>query len=324
MDELVGSLHAPVLFTTGWYDWGVNDAFATWDLIQRAGSEAFRSKCRLLVAPSAHNMPGYHEGVDTQPELLHAYGVGTATELLMRWYDAVREDAVDAWPTVVYYLMGANEWRAADAWPLPDAPPVPYYLGAGGTLGTSEPAESEPDRYTYDPHDPTPTVGGSIVSYTYPPGSVDVSDVQQRRDVLTFTSEPLEQDLDVAGPLRLVLYASSSAVDTDFAGRLSDVFPDGRAIQLQNGVLRARYRDEEPALLEPGEVYRFEIDMWATANRFEAGHRIRLDVSSADFPRFDRNANLGGAEGDPVAAVQTVYHDSARPSHLLLPIVKPG
>jgi putative CocE/NonD family hydrolase len=242
----------------------------------------------------------------------------------MRWYNAVREDAVDDWPTVVYYLMGANEWRAADAWPLPDAPPVPYYLGAGGTLGTAEPVQSEPDRYTYDPHDPTPTVGGSIVSYTFPPGSVDVSEVQRRPDVLTFTTEPLAEDVDVAGPLRLVLYAASSAVDTDFAGRLSDVFPDGRAIQLQNGVLRARYRGEEPALLEPGEVVRLEVDMWATANRFKAGHRIRLDVSSADFPRFDRNTNLGGAEGEPVAAEQTIYHDPERPSHLLLPVMQRG
>jgi hypothetical protein len=166
-------------------------------------------------------------------------------------------------------------------------------------------------------------MGGSIVSYVYPPGSVDVSELQRRPDVVVYTTPPLEQDLDVVGPLRLVLYASSSAADTDFAARLSDVFPDGRAIQLQNGVLRARYRNLEskPELLKPGVVYRLEIDMWATANRFRAGHRLRLDVSSADFPRFDRNANRGGEEGLPVPALQTIYHDAARPSHLLLPIL---
>ena len=156
-----------------------------------------------------------------------------------------------------------------------------------------------------------------------PPGSVDVSAVQQRTDVLTFTTEPLEHDVDVVGKLRSVLYASSSAVDTDFAVRLTDVAPDGRAVQLVNGLLRARYRDldrgAEP--LVPGEIYPLEIDMWVTANRFKTGHRIRIDISSADFPRFDRNANLGGAPGDPVKATQTIYRDASHPSHVVLPIL---
>jgi putative CocE/NonD family hydrolase len=143
--------------------------------------------------------------------------------------------------------------------------------------------------------------------------------------VLTYTTPVLIRDVDVVGPLTFVLYASSSAVDTDFAVRLSDVFPDGRAIQLQNGVLRARFRDLHgaPALLEPGEVYRLEVDMWATANRFAAGHRIRVDISSADFPRFDRNANRGGVPGDPIPAEQRVYRDADHPSHLVLPVVGP-
>jgi uncharacterized protein len=315
MEALVRSLHAPVLFRTGWYDWGVNDAFATWELIQRAGSEPFRSKCRLFLAPSAHNMPGYHEGVSDHPELHHAFGLATNVELLRRWYEAVRNDELDAWPTVIYYLMGANEWRVADNWPVPGADTLELYLGADGALGPDEPDEaSAPDRYAYDPEDPTPTVGGSIVSYVYPPGSVDVAHVQARADVLTYTTEPLEADLDVVGPLRLVLYASSSAIDADFAARLTDVFPDGRAVQLQNGVLRARFRDleGEPEYLEPGEVYRLEIDMWATANRFRKGHRLRLDISSSDFPRYDRQ---------PHPAEQTVYHDRERPSRLVLQVL---
>jgi putative CocE/NonD family hydrolase len=177
----------------------------------------------------------------------------------------------------------------------------------------------------YDPNDPTPTVGGSIVSSVYPPGSVDVSEAQRRSDVIAYTTAPLERDLDVVGPLRLILYASSTAVDTDFIGRLSDVFPDGRAIQLQNGALRARYRNvTEPELLEPARVYRLEIDMWATANRFKAGHRVRLDVSSADFPRFDRNSNRGGEPGPAIAAEQTLYHDQEHPSHLVLSVIRHG
>jgi uncharacterized protein len=324
MEELVGSLHAPVLFSTGWYDWGLNDAFATWDLIQRAAPEPMRSNCRLFVAPSAHNMPGYHEGADRHPELRHAFRLGANLELQRRWNETVRRGEVSTWPTVIYYLMGANEWRTADSWPISEATGARFYLGSGGTLSTEEPqGESEPDRYTYDPEQPTPTVGGSIVSYVYPPGSADVSEVQQRPDVLTYTTAPLDHDLDVVGPLRVILYAASNVTDTDFVCRLTDVFPDGRAIQIQNGALRARYRNTygEPELLEPGRVYQLEIDMWATANRFKAGHRLRVDIASADFPRWDRNTNRGGEPGAPIPAEQTIYHDAEHPSHLEVQIL---
>jgi putative CocE/NonD family hydrolase len=163
-------------------------------------------------------------------------------------------------------------------------------------------------------------VGGSIVSFVYTPGSVDVSDVQDRPDVLTYTSAVLERDLDVVGPLRLVLYASSTTLDTDFAARLSDVFPDGRAIQLQHVTLRARYRnpDGDPELLEPGRIYELDINMSATANRFHAGHRLRLDLSSADFPRYDRNTNRAGEPGPPVPSTQTIYHGPDHPSRLIV------
>jgi uncharacterized protein len=322
--ELCQSFHAPVMLRTCWYDWGINDALATWELLMQAAPEPMRSLCRLFIAPCAHNMLGYHEKIAEHPELHHAYGVLNNFEMLLRWYDTMREDKIGSWPTVIYYLMGANEWRVADAWPVPEARTVPLYLGAGGRLSTQTPQRaSEPDRYTYDPDNPTPTVGGSIVSFVYPPGSVDVSEVQKRADVLTYTTAPLEQDLDVVGPLRMILYASSSALDTDFAARLTDVFPDGRAIQLQNGVLRARYRnlEGEPELLESGRIYCLEIDMWATANRFKVGQRLRLDISSADFPRFDRNTNRGGETGDPIPARQTIYHDPEHPSHLLVSVL---
>jgi uncharacterized protein len=319
VEELAESVHAPALMLSGWYDWGLVDLFATWDLLNRAAPEALSSRCRMLIGPSAHNMTGYHEGWEGHPELERLYRGSDITGVLNRWYTAVREDALDSWPAVIYYLMGANEWRAADSWPIRDAHPVSFYLGLDGTLATQEPQiPAEPDSYVYDPVDPAPTKGGSIVSYVYPPGSVDVSDVQQRADVLTYTTDPLEQDLNVAGPLRMVLYASSSAVDTDFVARLTDVFPDGRAIQLQTGALRTRYRDPqgEPRFLEPGRVYRLEIEMWPTANRFKAGHRVRVDIASADFPKFDRNTNRGGEPGEPVPARQTIYHDPEHPSHL--------
>lgn len=327
-EQLCRLPHAPALMVTGWYDWGLNDALATWELLARAGEERMRSRCRLLISPSAHNMTGYHEGMGERPELQHTYREPGAThlELLLRWYDAIRNGTTDSWPRVIYYLMGAGRWCAADAWPPPDAAEERLYLGPDGGLTAGPPAEpAEPDAYVYDPADPTPTVGGSIVSWVYPPGSVDVSHVQQRPDVLTYTTPVLSRDVDVAGPLKFVLYASSSATDTDFAVRLTDVFPDGRAVQLQNGVLRARFRDlpGDPALLEPGEVVRLEIDMWATANRFAAGHRIRIDISSADFPRLDRNSNLGGAPGEPIAAEQRIHRDAEHPSHVVLPVVGP-
>lgn len=314
-------LHAIPMLRTGWYDWGVNDALATWELLREHAPEPLRSQARLLLAPSAHNLPGYKESMGEHPELQHNHGLNV--DFTLRWFQVLRDGRVDSWPRVIYYLMGANEWRSAEEWPLPEAEVTAFYLGVDGSLNTVGPqAQHAADEYVYDPLDPTPTVGGSIVSHVYPAGSVDVSAVQQRDDVLTYTTEPLEGDVDVVGPLSLVLYASSTAVDTDFAARLSDVFPDGRAVQLQNGVLRARHRNigRGAELLVPGEVYEFEIDMWATANSFKAGHRIRLDISSSDFPRFDRNTNLGGTPGDPVPARQTVYRDASHPSHLKLPI----
>lgn len=314
-------LQAPVMLRTGWYDWGLNDAFATWNLLMQAAPEPIRSQCRLFIGPHAHNMPGYHEGMEKHPELHHAYGAPTSVEFLLHWYTAVRERRIGSWPRVIYYLMGANQWRAADSWPPAAARTIPLYLGDDGSLSEESPrSASEPDSYTYDPTDPTPTLGGSIISYVYSPGSVDVSEVHRRADVLTYTAPPLERDLDVVGPLRLILYVSSSATDTDFCARLSDVFPDGRAIQLQSGMLRARYRnvDADPELLEPGRIYRLEIDLWATANRFKTGHRLRLDVCSADFPRFDRNSNRGGVAGPPIPAVQRIYRDVEHPSHLMI------
>lgn len=323
--ELCRQFQAPVLLRTGWYDWYLNDTLATWELFKREAQEHIAARSRLLITPSAHNKPGYHEGMAEHRELQHSHSVlDNSRELLLRWYAAVREGTTSSWPNVIYYLMGANEWQVASAWPPPEVRTVSLYLGAGGALTAQLPQQpQDPDDYTYDPEVPTPTLGGSICSHVYTPGSVDVSDVQRRPDVLVYTTVPLERDLDVVGPLKLILYASSSAIDTDFVARLTDVFPDGRAIQLQNGVLRARCRDlqGEPQLLEPGRIYRLEIDMWATANRFKAGHRLRLDISSADFPRFDRNANRGGEPGPPLSAVQTIYRDPQHPSHLLLPVL---
>lgn len=317
-------IRSPALIYTGWYDWCLNDAFATWALLRHEGRPEVAERARMIITPYAHNTLGYHEGIATHVELLRMPSLSNQVGVLLHWYDAVRRRNTHEWPTVIYYLMGANEWRTASDWPVPEAREMLFYLGSEGILSNHAPEErSKPDRYTYDPRDPTPTVGGSIVSWLYPPGSVDVSEVQGRPDVLVYTTAPLQGHLDVVGPIRMILHASSSAIDTDFVVRLSDVFPDGRAIQLQSGILRARYRDldGEPELLNPGRVYRLVIDLWHTANRFKAGHRLRVDISSADFPHFDRNSNLGGETGEPIPARQTVYHDPEYPSHLVVSVL---
>jgi hypothetical protein len=316
-------LKAPPLILTGWYDWNVYETLASWQLLRREARPEIAERARIIISHYAHNMPGYLEGADEHPELLRLPLALEQVGLMTRWNEAVQQGATDRWPRVVYYLMGANEWRAASDWPVPQAAQMSFYLGGNFTLSKQTPrGASRPDQYIYDPTNPTPTTGGSINSFLYRPGGVDVSKVQRRSDVLAYTSAPLEQDLDVVGPLRMILYAASTALDTDFAVRLTDVFPDGRAIALQTGVLRARYRDvANPSLLEPGRIYRFDIDLWATANRFKAGHRLRIDVSSANFPHYDRNTNRGGEPGEPIRATQTIYHDREHPSHLIVSVL---
>jgi uncharacterized protein len=236
-------------------------------------------------------------------------------------------------------VMGENRWRDEADWPLARARNTPWYLhsagsaaGAGGTLSLQSPGTEPADSYLYDPRDPTPTVGGPNflpgLGVGANAGPRDQRAVEARPDVLTYTSAPLEQPLEVTGPLTVTLYASSSAPDTDFVARLCDVYPDGASRILAEGILRARYRDgyDAPRPLVPGEVYPFVIDLVATSNVFLPGHRLRVDIASSSFPRFDRNPNTGhplGQDGadDLRPALQSVLHDAAHPSHILLPIV---
>lgn len=335
-EDVYRSLKAPALMLTGWYDWGLDLTFESWDLLHRYAPPHVRDNTYLVITPSAHNDLGYRQGADRIPALRYRHRGPDNLELIVHWYDRWlkgREGALAGLSPVTYYLMGANEWRGADRWPPAEARPTRFYLDSAGTanglegsgmLMAEQPGRGRPDRFVYDPADPPPTTGGSIVSSLIPAGSTDQSDVQKRPDVLVYTSAPLAADLEVVGPVKLVLHASSSAVDTDFTAKLTDVFPDGRALLLQSGIVRARFRDPGAAasLLEPGRVYPFEIDLWATANLFREGHRARLEIASADFPRYERNANLGGRPGPPVKATQTVFHDARHPSHLVLHVVR--
>ena len=249
-------------------------------------------------------------------------------------------DPLPEQPPLRYFLMGRNEWRGAETWPPPEAVPTDCFLHGGGsantldgdgTLSFTKPAPDEPaDHFVYNPENPVPTSGGNNIGdpALLPAGPFDQRAVERRDDVLVYTSAALERDLVVAGPIKVVLHAASSAPDTDFTAKLVDVHPDGRAIGLCDGVIRARHRESfrSPKLMVPGEVYLFEIDCWVTANAFLAGHRIRLELSSSNFPRLDRNPNTGtpiGLETRHRVAAQTVFHDAARPSRLVLPVL-PG
>jgi putative CocE/NonD family hydrolase len=232
-------------------------------------------------------------------------------------------------PPVRIFVMGTNRWRYEEDFPLERAEIVPHYLHQGGRLDRTPPGEEPPDRYAYDPAHPVPTCGGALLmTPDFPAGPRNQQGIEARPDVLTFSSEPLGEDVEVTGPIVVRLWAVSSATDTDFVARLCDVFPDGRSFNLTDGILRARYRSwrhgEPVSLIEPGRPYEYEIDLWATSNVFRAGHRIRLQVTSSSFPRWDRNPNTGhefGVDTELVVARQEVLHDREHPSCVLLPVM---
>ncbi len=238
------------------------------------------------------------------------------------------------------FVMGANAWRDEQEWPLARAVETRYYLHSNrrantlhgnGYLTTDPPDIGEPpsDHYDYDPANPVITRGGAVLmSPEYPAGPFDQRPVESREDVLVYTTAELKEDLEVTGPIIVHLWAISSAPDTDFVARLVDVHPDGYARNLTDGIIRARYRNfargEAPSLIEPGTAYEYEIDLWATSNVFKAGHRIRLDVTSSSFPRWDRNPNTGhdfGANSELALAHQTILHDREHPSYVVLSVV---
>ncbi|GCE10051.1 CocE/NonD family hydrolase [Dictyobacter aurantiacus] len=275
-----------------------------------------------------------------------SYGLQASADVLdltgmqIRWFDHWLKglsNGVEQEKTVYLFVMGKNLWREEEDWPLPDTDFRSLYLHSqghancltgDGWLSASSPGEEPEDVYIYDPHDPVPTVGGA----TLLPNSVAIANVgprdqsliEARADVLCYTTAPLEKPMEVTGPIELVLFVASSALDTDFTGKLVDVFPDGRAALLTDGILRARYRESFvlPELLEPNRVYQLRLDLGATANVFLPGHRICLEVSSSNFPCFDRNTNTGGAiaevgEASLIAATNRVFHDQRYPSYRL-------
>ena len=327
-------IETPALHVTGWYDTLVEGTLENFRGIRARGStERARAGQRVIVGPWTHSGPTLEStsigAVDFGPDAGMDYA-----DLFLRWYDYWLKDgdaSVLDGPPVRIFVMGINEWRDEQEWPLERAEPTRFYLRSGspdavsdGGLSREAPADEPPHVYTYDPADPVPT--GAAGGYSRSPA--DPTALSARPDVLVFTSAPLTEALEVTGYVDVVLWVSSSARDTDFTGKLIDVHPDGSARTLSDGILRARYRNgrETPELLTPGVPVEITVDLLATSNVFLPGHRIRVEISSSNFPRFDRNPNTGepfASDATFRTAEQTLYHDSGRASYVLLPVV-PG
>ena len=330
--EQLSKVHIPVFAVGGWYD-----NFAESDLEAYAALSRNSGLDRILIGPWPHNMSYKFPGVDFGPA-----STVPVRALQLEWFDQWlkgKDTRLVSTPPVKIFVMGANRWREERQWPPEGVSFTPMFLESrghantlegDGTLGQRPRRRSPDDRFTFDPQDPVPTRGGAVCCNprVFPWGPMDQRAVEQRSDVLVYTSKPLKNDLEVIGPVKVMLYASTSARDTDFTAKLVDVFPDGFARNLTDGILRLRYRASlervEPAV--PGEIYRISVDAGVTSNVFLKGHRVRLEISSSNFPRFDRNPNTGGpvaTETKLVRAVQTIYHDQDHPSQVLLPVMRP-
>ncbi len=325
----------PVLHITGWYDIFQRDTIRNFELMRDQKSASSRNKQRLVVGPWTHNGPSPEPGdVDYGPG--YAYDIITY-EVVPFLQHLVQGSDYDWSKPVHIFTMGENTWNSYDTWPLENVVNTAFYLasnegansvnGDGALLATTE-SMAKQDTYVYDPDDPVPSVGGDGCCWetVMPWGAKDQRAVEERTDVLVYSTAPLEQDVRVTGHIEVVLYTESSAPDTDFTAKLVNVRPDGTAINLTNGIVRTSFResDTRPTPLEEDTVTKLTIDLGYTSNLFKQGHMIRLEVSSSNFPRYSRNTNSGDLpETDATfyAAHQTVHHSAQYPSHVVLPIV---
>jgi len=337
----------PALFINSWYDFGADVTLFEFNWFrEHSASQLARDNQYFIMSPGEHcsseraasadMVVGTRPMGDSRFDYWHTY---------LTWFaywlkgDSAAGQTVAAWPKLRYFVMGADKWATAAAWPAPGMHFVDFRLASNGHANSAfgngallpraasgPPAAS--DTFVYDPANPVPSLGGDSCcpGLEGPSGSVDQRPVEARDDVLVYTSDPLSGGMEVTGPVQALLFVSSSAVDTDITVKLIDVYPDGRAFNVLENILRARYRDgfDKEVWMKPGEVYSLRIPIGATSNFFGPGHRIRLEVSSSNFPAFDRNLNIGGmnVEGTHwVRATNTVYHSAQYPSRLVLPVL---
>ncbi|MGA2928124.1 MAG: CocE/NonD family hydrolase, partial [Solirubrobacteraceae bacterium] len=337
IDRLYGSVTVPAFNIGGWYDLLLKGTLENYRRLRAEGaSERARSQTRLLIGPWAHGSTYGAYPDHSFPEFGGVDKIDLAQLQLEFFTQQLEDRAPDLTEPVRIFVMGTNRWRDETEWPPIRARAERWFLRAGddegGLLSTAPPADEPPDRYVYDPADPAPTIGGPTslpaAFMRTNSGPMDQRRIEQRPDVLVYSSAPLASPLEVTGPLTVVLHAATSARDTDFVAKLCDVAPDGSSRIIAEGIVRARYREgvTRAVAIEPGRAYEYALDLVATSNVFLAGHRIRLLVTSSSFPRFDRNANTGAATGsqraeDLTVATQTVLHDDAHASHIVLPVV---
>lgn len=336
IDEDYGRLTTTALHVAGWYDVFLAGSVKNFlGLRAGAGTEEARAGQKLVIGPWLH-MPW-------APVSESADGVAPTVvdDLQLRWFDQFLKGeetgAMDA--PVSLFVMGAEEWRDYPDWPPPGSTPVRWYLHSAGransrfgdgVLSCDAPHEEPPDYFTYDPAYPNLSQGGHSCCFSFvsPMGPADQRASEEFNGVLVYTSAPLAQPMELIGEVTVTLFAASSACDTDWTARLCEVHPDGRSINLKEGIVRARYREglTEPSLIEPERVYQYEISLGPIGARIVSGNQLRLTVSSSDFPQWDRNLNtggplFGGGLTDAVVARQTVLHNAEHPSHVTLPVV---
>ena len=340
--ERYGSVKVPVLDVEGWYDAflaGGTENFA--GMVAHGGTDLARANQRLVIGPWDHVNWG-RPASEPAPLLSDIGPVGDSpiNDLMLDWFDHFlkgENNSVAGTPRVDYFVMGADVWKHAPRWPLPQTQWTTFYLsGAGGIadrkgqLVSAAPGTEPPDTYTYNPAFPVPSVGGHSCcgAHSGPQGPYDQTPVEQRSDVLVYSGAPLDHDTEVTGPVSVRLWAESTASDTDFTAKLTVVKHDGAVINLNDGILRTSFRDSlsDPTPTTPGRPYQYEIQVWPTSYEFQTGDRIRLEISSSDYPQFAPNPNTGapfGQDSSIQTATQTILHDAAHPSAVTLPII-PG
>jgi putative CocE/NonD family hydrolase len=319
-DKFAG-IHVPVLHVTGWYDDVQGATLTNFTGMTTRGPVEVRTAQKLIVGPGGHSGAVAKGPVDFGPAAKFDLGADV-TQWFDRWLKGINSGA-SAEPAVRVFRMGENAWHQEHEWPIRGTRPVRYYLDSNGIL-SEKLATGPPDKYSYDPARP-------VVFITEPDfrqigGPDDYRAVERREDVLVYTTAPVTKDTVVCGPVQMELFASSSAPDTDFTAMLLDVWPDGFAQRLTDGMVRARFRDgiSKPSFIEPGRVYNYHIDLWNTCQTFKPMHRIRIDISSSAFPKYDRNLNTAEPVGrgtEMRIAEQAVQHSRRCPSSVVLPVV---
>ena len=334
----------PSMWFVSWYDVSAGPNLALFNHVRENGADAeVRDNQYLVIAPTLH----CRFTRATEETIVGERNLGDARldydALIYGWFDywLKGEDngILDQTPRVQYYVMGANEWKSSDTWPPEGAQMETFYLSSGGSanslygdgkLTSQPPAENRPDRFTYDPMNPVPSYGGNVccTGNAVQGGAFDQREMETRHDILVYTSEPLVEGIEVSGTIEIDLYVGSDAKDTDFTVKLIDVHPDGRAYNLDETIQRMRYREgyDKEVMMEKGHVYKVAVSPMSTSNFFKKGHRIRIEVSSSNFPRFARNLNTGGNnydESQGVVAHNVVHHSAQYPSQIRLPVVRP-